>query len=1196
MYIKMMKMENFKSFHKKTVIPFEKGFTAVTGPNGSGKSNISDAIIFVLGQKGSRALRAQKLTDLIFNGGANRDPATHASVSIVFDNKSREIAIDSDEIEITRTIRLSPNNPDGYSSNIYINNKKVSHTDLETILDNARINMDSFNIVQQGDITSVIEIGSKERRKIIDTISGVSVYDVELLKAEEKKVAIEENVSKIEIIKNETEQRLKMLEHDKKDAEKYRDILSKMEEERLAIKWKEYLDKVKSIDGLMNQIKETGSEVEHYKEELKKVDDDLTEAQKEQSNLISKINEKEQYKNEVTSKEYQQNAIMEAKLTEKMENIEAGIKDINSNMNTSKTEIEKRKKRIIEYRDKIDSLKTDKEDKENRFKTVDDELTLLKKNHTSNLMEYNELEKRRISIEKELEKMKEMIQLTNGRMEQLRKEKDKKIVEKSEIDEECKRIKFEITDLEKYIKSGNITKLEKETEELKNQFYKNRGELTSIEKEKEEIEGKLRTLTRDRGKLEGKKEILTTSDGSEYIISLRNSGSIEGIIGHIKELISVDEKYRKAVLVAIGSRINSVVVRDENVASECISYLKEKKLGRTTFLPLNKLLDGRPRGKALMVCKNEHAIGMLIEIIKFNEEYRKAIWYAVGDTVLVDSIESAKSVMGGVRLITVDGDLIEANGAMIGGFTRESNITFGSSANATDLENLLLTINKLESRLDMLKQKKADVDIYLKDIEAKLNINMVEIGKLNEKSRTGADELIKLKKDYNVNTSKAEMLDKDINGYTDEISKVERDLESFNESVSKLNADYKNIKEELLNKAPKEIVNNLEKLEKLRETYQKEINGLTSSIVELSTTIENENKRIHELEDEIKIFTYNMANNKDELNKIKKELDVTRDKIKSSELLISSIISQYGELKEQLEKQKKEIDRLNTKREAIKGNISNRQIVVDTLTSKCKEIQEEIKIIEPELKMEMKENFKNVSKDELISTVNNQERMLKEMGNVNMKAIEEYQEIRHRLDELVQSLDKMDLEKKEIQKVTEEINIEKKNRFLQVFYEINKNFKEIYGILSSGGEAEILLDNYEDPFNGGLIIKAKPIGKKVQRIEALSGGEKSLTSLTFIMSIQKYLPSPFYVLDEVDMFLDAVSAERIGKMIKRLSENTQIVMISLRKATLREADRIYGVTQQGDGISMIISKDIISIKDHEIPDTAIGKEGEGGVA
>lgn len=1179
MHLKEIYLENFKSFGKKLSIPLLEGFTAVTGPNGSGKSNISDAILFVLGPKSSKAMRAGKLTDLIFNGGKEKKPATECKVSLIFDNKDRVIPIDSDEVSLTRRVKISPTNPDNYYSYFYVNNRAATQEDFDNLLAHARISGDGYNIVQQGDINRITQMTNLERRKLLDNIAGITRFDEEIAKAQEKRKELEENLARISIIQDEIERRLKQLEKERNDALNYMELKNKATIAKATLA-------AKKREGIKREINNVNSEIEGCHTEIARFESMLDDEKKKNERHKAELDE------------------VEHKIVEKGGE---GTKELKDRIDKVKLDVFKAKDGIESSRDNIRKLKVEKTSAENDLKSVIKETNSLteKKEELERL--FSEKTKEIHELERALREAQDQAAQSDTKVQQLQKESSlakkriedkegeihKNELERDRLEEKVRNLERELATLEESIKTYefevksidfDLKELRKDSKlsesslkEIQQEFFRKRNEEDKLSKKSSELELTIKKLQREYNQLKAQTEVAESLQRGynlavSTILEARDRGLLKGIHGTIAELAEVDKEYENALSVAAGGRMQSIVVDDDEIAAKAISILKSKNAGRATFLPLNKMIAGRPGGKALMTVKDSASVGFAIDLVRFKPQYRAAFYYVFGDTIVVKDLASARRLMGGVRLVTLDGELIETTGAIIGGtIDKNQKIKFGAPSQtelervgkelrdateegdevARQLQALRAEVSALENKLRELSSKGdssiskiADLEVKRKEYETKL-----EAYKKEEKEK---------RKEYEESKNALEILKHLIQDEENELSMLIKDREEINKTLMKA--------------SPQELAN--------------KIKDLQNRLLSASEDMRNAGAVIEATNEKLKIYAERKEELSNRLSKIENEIKGTEERIenlksvleaKDSELkallevesTMSRELSELREKRDKLYKAKTEgeskINELRSKIDANNDLIVQHQARQQALEDKLMELTREIESYNVNV-VDTK-----ISSENLMKTIAECETGMKNLEPVNMLAIEEYEKQEKRKKEIDEEVKQLNAQRDELIKVVEELESKKKYGLFKVCDAINANFKEMYSIVSNGGSAELQLERPDSPFEGGLIVKCQPKNKKVQRLESLSGGEKSLAALALILAIQQYDPSPFYLLDEVDMFLDAINAETVAKLVKRNSRTAQFVMITLRKVTLKHADHFIGVTMQGNGISEVVT-------------------------
>jgi chromosome segregation protein len=1192
-YLKKVEMENFKSFGHKLVVPFYPGFTAITGPNGSGKSNIVDAILFVLGPKSSKVMRAGRLTDLIFNGGKNRkNPSKYCKVSLVFDNSQRKLRVDANDVTLTRLIKRAPlkDNPDNYYSYFYINDRAASYSEFVDILTHARISGEGYNIIKQGDVTSLVEMGSVDRRKIIDGIAGISTFDEDIEKAEKERGDVEKNLERIDIILNEIGSQIRQLKKDRDAAYRYKEMKDKLYQTKAMIATKKKQE-------VQSQIAEVNKQIVSYETEQKKFEEYKEKLKTQYTELQQKLDE------------------IEKKIASAGGN-EAN--DIKEKIDVVRSEAIKIDERINYSNDEITEKKKEQKELESSRGELEKELGELSKQKEELSQKIQDLETTLHETEKELEKLREEIAQSDDtsmditrELVKMREEYNNKQTEVHEYELKRDRLKekldaldlqiaelqetqstyeFEIKDIDWQASELNKGKQEssKKAKDSEKLLFEKKKRESDITEQLADLEKAILKMQREQSKLQAEREAAQTV-GAKYnavvesILAARNSHELKGIRGTIAELAQVDEQYKLALEIAAGPRMQAIVVEDDIAAAEAIGYLQKKKLGRATFLPINKMIVGKPRAQALMTVKDESSQGFAIDLMTFDPEYRGAFWYVFGDTVIVNSLSDARRLMGGVRLVDMKGDLIEAGGAMIGGSPPSERLSFGS-ADQRLLDDVTRKLTGAIQSQDLLSEELAQLKKDIMELE-----NVCRTLKVETDAGIQTKDLDVRKKEF---AGKLQVLSKDLQTKQREKESTEAELTTIIATLADCEKRLKELdalKEEkgkhLLKSTKKEIAQTVRGLEKTVSEFQENVLKHHSEQETIQKKLELLEERKRELTEKITKIDTDCDTLRQTVQELKETRAKSQDDLKALMTVEETMTGKTKELALERDKLYKktvgienDLDTINTKTESYFDLVARAKYRLPTLDESLKELDQEIALYHVDITETTLPAIETM-KETILSI----EQTMQELEPVNMRALEEYEHQMERKKKFDDDIGHLNDQKKNLVKLVGEITKKKTERFFEVYDEINKNFKEIYGQLSEDGEAELLLENEQSVFEGGLTIKARPHGKKVLRLAALSGGEKSIASLAFIFSIQQYDPSPFYVLDEIDMFLDGVNAEIVSRMIKNRAEHSQFISVSLRKIALKEANYLYGVTMHDSGISEMIGN---------IDPDSVGPKGE----
>jgi len=1190
MFLKRIKLRNFKSFAGATELPFQPGFTGVAGPNGMGKSNISDAILFVLGPTSSKALRAERLTHLFFNGGSSKKPSTECEVSLVFDNGDKLLPVETPEVEITRYVKLAPSDPNGYYSYFYVNGKRTTQTDIDNILSHARLSGDGYNLVQQGDVNKIVTMGPVPRRGLVERLAGISHYDEELERAAAKRAELEQNLDRIQTLLGDVKGRLTALESQRLQAIEYKQLQDdkRRHEARLARAGHRLAEQ---------ELATCAKQVDAVRSEIARLDAERTKLAARQAELNESVEQIDRQVAEAGGQaairfkaELDEKKMAYARLDQSLEHLKEGLEELSGQVGelakSVKADELQRTKLAGEEKSLAQELAALAATAEGQAREIQsatggpgkgpDKLAGARKQQL-------ELERQFEAKQKSWQEQVQAREAANAAV--LSAERDQ-----AQAEDDLREREVEVKDLELRIKEtapgkgsgGTATgDLQKELFSLKNQEKGLSAEVERLTAEVTELNRRYMALD---ARLKARSESgarPTALAAVDFLLSQRNLGKIEGIRGTVEELAAFEPKLKTALQVAGGNRFQALVVETDQVAEQCIRLLRDEKRGRATFLPLNKMLPGRPHGKSLVVAKTDGAQGFAIDLVKFDESLRPAFWYVFGETVVMDDLAHARAQMGGVRLVTLSGDLIEATGAISGGYLDPGGARGADSA------------VELKRVGDELREKSAAEGAA-----------RAQLAKVAERIRSVAEELSTRSIQDQAHQSTRAVLDKDLTASRQRLAdarerigaaekahaKAETALTAAEASVTRLAEELAGLKaaiqkaqEQYLGLLPEALSTKLRTLQEASQKTQDErvrVNGelesVRASLAALSTSLDGRTKELATAQATVVAKRKEIAATEKALAEAREALDA-----------LKSVESKQGEAQKALgeSKRKAEEERLRVtgKLGEVVANLQTRQGMLAQEETRRAQAEQRLGELQEALRQfpEPEPDEKPMSVDELKRKITGLEQQLASMGAVNLRAVEEYDAEKGRLDEFETEVQRLSTEKTELTGLVAEIETKKREKIREVVVQINGHYREIYGELSAGGEGEIALENADDPLAGGLLIKARPVGKTVGRLEQLSGGEKSLASLAFIFAMQRYDPSPLYVFDEVDMSLDGLNAEYVGRMLRRNAERAQFVVISLRKVTLKFAHHLYGVTMRGDGCSRVVGLGLDDIHDVE---------------
>ena len=1179
MYLKALEVSNFKSFRGEVTIPLERGFTAITGPNGSGKSNCGDAIQFVLGPRSNKTIRAQNSKDLIFNGGNNHNAARSCSVTLVFanptlDNGRRRLPLNMDEVRMSRSIRLTKTG--NVVTNYHLNGEESSQKSFHRILGAANARPDGYNIVLQGDVTSLAKMTAKERRKVLDSVAGVTLYDDEIRKAERQKDSVDDYIERIKLLEDSQKVRLKELKKQKDLAVKVKDLVEELNQARITSFQANYASQLAEKEYQVN-------EQSRYLEEANSLEQQVREGSKTLLSLDDQIGELQKQIEELTGGESKglNKVIFDLHLridTNKDKISEAEAKDLEdkSEVQELSEQLDGAKVALEEFVANLNSAKQDLEDSEKSLGEAQAEELEVQKIMESSGDESAKFSQQLTSLLSELEQATEQLNSAQNEVNKtaVQAELISEQLAKSQETAEENRLALGELELQGEELSGSNSSLDR-NKLSKDLITAQRSEEKLVE-ESQLIENKLREAERTRERLRAEMENSSgakgMAGGAAAVISARDNGELTGIIGTIAELCApIDSSHESALATAIGGGMTSIVVENDEIAAKAIKWLAEKRAGRATFLPLNKLNNNRAAGKALMVSKKPGVIGFAHELLDYDPKIDIAIKFVLRNTLIVDSLSTARNYMGGVRLVTLRGDVTEAGGAMIGGSKRPMRVSFGGGIKgASEIEKLSGEIEKLELMSETVSAALHQARREQQQLRTKINelTDSDQAVKLQE----WRAELKQAKSTYNKSLG-------EVNGHETKLAELEviasKQIDALDDAqsvVADLNVSVASTREEMEAASPEHLKDRLHAAQMKRldaeglmskartalESGNEHETLLTQRVNDLSTRIESLNASIITRSDMIDNLQASIATDSIELKDREEERTQLLEENKGLEDERIALVDERASLRTELTQKSTDAQSRRRLSDELGRSIINKEMVINELYSDMQ--VNGVSPAPPEVSLP--------SVGDAEKRVRSLERSMEKHGPVNMLAIEQYAECEERLESMKVEFKQLQSRRANLVEITEKLESQRKAKLIRVLDKVNENFQKSYKTLSDGGKGELYLENPDEPFKGGLELWAKPKGKssKVNRLQ-LSGGEQSMAALALIFAIQDYDPSPFYYFDEVDQNLDAINAERIAQMCRERSKKAQFLMVTLRKVSLRLADHHIGITHGGDGCS-----------------------------
>lgn len=1184
MYLKKIEMQGFKSFADKTVINFEDNVTAIVGPNGSGKSNVSDAVRWVLGEQSAKSLRGGKMEDVIFSGTEKRKPLGYAEVKMTFNNETRIIPIDYAEVEITRRMFRSG------ESEFYINKTACRLKDIKELIMDTGIGRDGYSIIGQGRISEILSDKPEERRGIFEEAAGIVKYKSQKEESERKLIRTEENLSRISDLFFEVKKQNDKLEKESKKAREYLDIFNELKimeinahikdisECKLLIsnldkKRRDYNQLISSKEAIIEDCKNKLQEYENKKVNinfnLEIVNEDISVTTKKIENIknnINLLNEKIIYE----TKERE-------RLNFEIEKIEVSNKKINEDIIESEEALDEAYK-------EMDSLNYSFKDKKEALENFVEKKTLLER-------EYEESKNKDFQYKSEINSINNTLNSITSFIEKYNIEKEEKEKSKTEILSNKSLIDIEVDKIKSLILENNLEleKSIKNREELSKKIS-NQIELIYQEKNNTQI------LRSDlKSKINNYRIYKNMEDGYEgFYKSVKNLLTLidqktidtEGYIGVVADLIDVEMGYERAIDTTLGSSVQNIVTLTDIDAKKYIEILKNRKLGRVTFLPVNKV-KGNTYNLSQNILNEKGVLGLAKDFVKYEKKIEPIINHLLGRTIIVDNIDSGVNLSRkyDYRIVSLEGDVFSPGGSMTGGSYSKNALSIISRKNK--IESLKLEISSLKETYETKKEK----DLLLEEDVAQNKIKYSELEQSIKTIENKLDELDKeykdikdkaLKEDYVIESSKLEInsLDKQLVSYENQREDLEKKLSTL---ISKEHLNKEKLDEKTLE---------LEKINSSFSNMQREINNYEISKNNISNKIENYKLEIVRKKEELLSIESTKENYLVDIMNIENNLSNINNEIENGQLTIETEKNKLEELnkdKEDLDKEIssvleeiKKVNALNkiTSEEYFKLERENNSLEVEysKINLKLENYNKQL-FLDYDLDYERALEFRNedIDVEDKREKIIEYKKQINRIGNVNLDSIEEYKKVNERYLFLESQQEDLLKSKADLEKVIKDMEKEMADRFVTSLEEINSNFGKVFEKLFNGGKASIVLEDQEDILKSGIEIKAQPPGKKLQNIRLLSGGEKSLTAVALLFSILELKPSPFCILDEIDAALDDANIGRYTEYLKSLNDRTQFILITHRKPTMEISKILYGVTMKEDGVSSLYS---LKIKDY----------------
>ena len=1180
MYLKSIEVQGFKSFANKIVFDFHNGITGIVGPNGSGKSNVADAVRWVLGEQSAKQLRGAKMEDVIFAGTQNRKPVGFAYVAITLDNSDHALPVEYGEVTVSRRVYRSG------ESEYKINGHTCRLKDVTEMFYDTGIGKEGYSIIGQGQIDKILSGKPDERRELFDEAAGIVKFKRRKATAIKKLESERSNLVRVNDILSELEKQvgpLKVQSEKAKEYLNYKSDLKKydvnaflLETDRIRKETAELDGKIQIVDGDLETSK---TEYDNTKSEYEEAENKLNEINSqidENSQLASSLElDKQRLQGEINVfteqiKTFNANSQLHS---ERIIDIEKDKKTKQDTVKDLKEQYEELSRELSEYNEKLSAINADAKVLSDEIEGISGQIDNRQNSIYDNLTEQSTIKaenQKFITMLEQLEIKKS--ELTSHVIKGKSDESAQKQVIQS-LKDDFENAAKQLDDINESIEDTNTS-----ITQLKNTIAEKNGELDKL----------TQNYHREKSRLESLVNITERYDGYgnsiRKIMELKDSNP--GILGVIADIIKVEKQYETAIETALGGTIQNIVTDKEATAKELIGYLKQNKLGRATFLPLNAIharntLEHEP-------CINEKGvIGVASNLVRVSFEYEGLAKYLLGRILVVDNIDNALSIARKykytLRIVTLEGEQLNPGGSMTGGAFRNSSNLLGRRR---EIEELKLSVSSTSKQITEEKSAIAD----LRSQVAKCREALESYNKLQRETHLRKNTI-------DVNLKQADVkLSEIIASYSGDIKEqaaIDAQIVKINESKNQVSGNLNQL--DNANEAARKEIENLGKMLEIKKAEENSI----------SLKIENLKISHSSVEQKAAFINENIQRLTGELEGLDKERESIEEKIGETAGLVASKEKEIEAVKSAIENAVSRIEESNKKLEVLKGDKEKVNASHKVFFKKREELNEKIMLLEKEsMRLHNQYDKLDESNDTLVDymwseyeltysyalelksdeltnindirkQINILKAAIKKLGDVNVNAIEEYKSVSERYEFLKTQHDDMIEAEESLMKVVAELDEGMRVQFTTKFEEIKVEFDKVFKELFGGGRGTIELVEGEDILEAGILIISQPPGKKLQNMMQLSGGEKALTAIALLFAIQNLKPSPFCLLDEIEAALDDSNVGRYANYLHKLTKHTQFIVITHRRGTMSAADRLYGITMQEKGVSTLVSVDLI---------------------
>ncbi len=1187
MYLKSLELQGFKSFPDKIKLQFDKGLTAVVGPNGSGKSNIGDSIRWVLGEQSTKTLRGNKMEDVIFSGTVARKPVGFAMVTLTLDNSDHVLASDADEVSVTRKLYRSGD------SEYKINGRNVRLRDINELFMDTGLGRDGYSIIGQGRIAEIVSAKSGDRRDIFEEAAGISKFRYKKVEAERKLSAAEENLTRLNDIVSELESRVTPLKHQSEKAEKFLVLAAERKTLEISV-WVDRLEELKGkLTELENSLLLSKTEYENIQNDIEREEEKIKEGYRKIQESSAKVDDlreeilateqsSAQYKSDIAvcENDIAHNEGMIASIAQQKESLASDDEKAAAEIEKKLLAAEETEQKIAEAQRELREIKEGFEKAQLEDRNISDSAEKAGSEINSLYIKLSEYKSEAGNSDESLKDAAEQLEALEKQRGQLKELAEQYAKEKAEISDGLK--VFEEKSQEIINKGNGVKKL----------FDEKSARYSDKKKEQESV------LFEIRGKQQRKKLLLDLERNMEgfarsvkEIIKASSTGRLGGIRGTVAQLISVDSRYAVAIETALGGAMQNVVVEDDNAAKRGIRMLKEGKLGRATFLPLTSV-----KGRVLDepgLSGEDGFVAMASDLVRAEESYRGIINSLLGRTAVAEDIDMAAIIAKKhgykFRIVTLDGQVVNAGGSFTGGsavhsagvFSRKNELeeidraveqlSKQSEENDAALSRLELECGKLKAQAEGLKGELAE----LHEDKIRFQSELTRIEALQKQSESQAQDF---ENRYSALLKKKEDAEKNAKTASEEYEKTKLLIVKAEETLASQQG-----KREEIRRTREELSAKMSDLKISIAEMQKDKQALQNEAANMKNAAENTAAALQKLSEQEKQLVQSTEERRRTIEERKEQLRNVKSSIEGFNQEIKKWQSVHTQQDIHVNNLRNGIRDLNDAKEKYSGEISkteerksSAQRDFDSIVEQLFEVYE---LTRSEAEQAAEKITDRVEAQKKLSSLKSS---IKALGNVNVGAIDEYKEVSERYKFLSAQLDDVVTSKKELEKLIEDLTVDMCRIFSESFTIINRNFSEIFRELFGGGKAELVLLDPENVLESGIEIRVAPPGKVIKNLISLSGGEQSFVAICIYFAILRLKPAPFCILDEIDAALDEVNVKKYAQYLKNFTDTTQFVLVTHRRSAMEEANVLYGVTMQEDGISKLLRMEQSDIADDSV--------------